>query len=572
MSRRLLVVLVLASAFLVAVAAALARFAHDFQPDDPGGGVVVLGGVWIATGLVAWHRRPANRVGLLMTALGFTYLLGQLYWDAALPYAVFAVLGALEIPVTVHVFLAFPSGRLETSLERWLVGSVYGFWLVLAPVSLLVGDPREDGCPECPANPFRVVESDTLATALQWPTDIFVLGAFVLTVVLLVRKLRAASRATRRALSPVLLTSAVAILFFLPAGIVDAMGGTVEGTLYEVGGTAFLAIPIAFLVGLLRTRLQRSRVADLVVELRSRSRPDEVRDAIARALGDPSLELGFWLPADERYVDPRGNPLDLTAREGRAVTELEHDGKRVAALVHDPALLDEPELLEAVGAAASLALENARLQAELSAQLAEVRASRARIVEAGDAERRRLERDLHDGAQQRLLGIRLALQLARGRLGDEREVEELLAEADTEVVGALDELRTLARGIHPPILTDEGLGPALAALARRAPVPVELAVSPERLPERVEATAYFVASEALANVAKHAHASQATIAVGRTNGRVSIEVADDGVGGADADGAGLRGLRDRVEALDGRLEVESPAQGGTRVTAAIPCG
>jgi signal transduction histidine kinase len=571
MSRRLLAALILAGVFLVSVAAVLARVAHDFQPDDPGGGVVVLGGVWIATGLVAWHRRPANRVGLLMTAVGFTYLLGQLYWDAPLPYVVFAVLGSLEIPVTVHLFLAFPSGRLETRLERRLVGGTYCAWLVLTPLALLMGDTR-DGCPECPANPFRVIESDTVATAFQAATDILVIGVFVVTVVLLVRKLRAATGATRRALGPVLLTSAVAILFFLPAAIVDATGaGTLQGTVLDVAGIAFFAIPIAFLVGLLRTHLQRSRVADLVVELRSVTRPDDVRDAIARALGDQSLGLAFWLPADGRYVDPGGKPLDVTAGQGRAVTVLEHDGERVAALLHDPALLDEPELLDAVGAAASLALENARLQAELSAQLAEVRASRARIVEAGDAERRRLERDLHDGAQQRLLAIRLALQLARGRLGDEREVEGLLAEADAEVVGALDELRTLARGIHPPILTDEGLGPALAALARRAPVPVTLDVTQERLPERVEATAYFVASEALANVAKHAHASRATIALERMNGRVAIEVADDGIGGADPDGAGLRGLRDRVEALEGRLEVESPAQGGTRVTAAIPC-
>ena len=178
-----------------------------------------------------------------------------------------------------------------------------------------------------------------------------------------------------------LLTSAVAILLFVRATlIVDAAGGEVEDTTRARWAVvAFAAIPIAFLVGLLRTRLQRSGVADLVVELRSLSRPEDVRDAIARALGDPSLELAFWLPADERYVDPRGNPLDVTTREGRAVTVLEHDGRRVAALVHDPALLDEPELLEAVGAAASLTLENARLQAELSAQLAEVRASRARI-------------------------------------------------------------------------------------------------------------------------------------------------------------------------------------------------
>ena len=216
-------------------------------------------------------------------------------------------------------------------------------------------------------------------------------------------------------------------------------------------------------------------------------------------------------------------------------------------------------------------LENSRLQAELRAQLAEVRASRARIVEAGDAERRRLERDLHDGAQQRLLGIRLALQLARGHAGDQQAVEELLSEADAEVLGALEELRALARGIHPAILTEDGLAAALAGLARRAPVPVELRVCPERMSAPVEATAYFVAGEALANVVKHAHASHVTIDVTRANGALAIEVTDDGVGGADANGAGLRGLRDRVEALDGQLRIESPSVGGTRVTAAIPC-
>jgi signal transduction histidine kinase len=573
MSRRLLVALAVAGLVLLALAAAVVRLAHDFEPADPGegGGLIVYAGIWIATGLVALHRRPENRVGLLMTALGFAVASGQLYWDASLPYMAFGALAALELPITVHLFLAFPSGRLETSLERRLVAGGYCAWLVLVPVDSLLRDPPRDDCPQCPSNPFRVVGSDAVAAAFQAAVGILIVGVFVVTAVLLVRKVRAARGATRRALGPVLLTSAFAILLFVPYVIVDAAGGQVDDPPLSWAGGAFMLIPIAFVVGLLRTRLQRSGVADLVVELRSLSRPDDVRDAIARALGDPSLELAFWLPADERYVDPRGEPLDLTAREGRAVTVLEHDGRRVAALVHDPALLDEPELLEAVGAAASLALENARLQAELSAQLAEVRASRARIVEAGDAERRRLERDLHDGAQQRLLGIRLALQLARGRLGDERGLEELLTEADAEVVGALDELRTLARGIHPPILTDEGLAPAIAALARRAPVPIELTISPERLPEPVEATAYFVASEALANVAKHARASRATIAVARTNGRVAIEVTDDGVGGADAEGTGLRGLRDRVEALDGRLDVETRVGAGTRVTAVIPC-
>jgi signal transduction histidine kinase len=329
---------------------------------------------------------------------------------------------------------------------------------------------------------------------------------------------------------------------------------------------------VAFFVGLLRMRLHRGAVARLMVELGSLPSPAGLRNAIARCLGDPSLEVAFWLPSDGRYVDAGGQPVDPGALSGQAVTVLEHDGNRLAALVHDPALLDEPQLLDAVGAAAGLALENTRLQAELRAQLAEVRASRARLIAAGDAERRRLERDLHDGAQQRLLGIRLALQLARGRLADgTAPVDALLAEADAEVVDALAELRALARGIHPAILTEEGLAPALAGLARRTPVPVQVSVCRERLPAAIEAAVYYLAAEALANTVKHAHASQVSIDVARSNGRLAVNVADEGNGGADAGGAGLRGLRDRVEALDGQLQVDSAPGHGTRISALIPC-
>ena len=395
------------------------------------------------------------------------------------------------------------------------------------------------------------------------PLMLLLIAILLTAVVLFVRHVRRATGPARRALAPLLLTAAATAACLVALLVVNALGWTAGATVllwvFDVVGTA---VPLAFLVGLLRTRLQRSGVADLVVELGSLPPPGRVRDAIAHALGDRSLELGFWLPAERRYVDADGGPLDPRPGPGRAVTVLEPAGERLAVLVHDPSLLEDPELVEAVGSAASLALENSRLQAELRAQLAEVRASRARIVEAGDAERRRLERDLHDGAQQRLLGIRLALQLARGHAGDEQAIEELLSEADAEVIGALEELRALARGIHPAILTEDGLAAALAGLARRAPVPVELHVCPERMSAPVEATAYFVAGEALANVVKHAHASRVTIDVTRVNGALAIEVTDDGTGGADADGAGLRGLRDRVEALDGRLRSREPLRRG----------
>jgi signal transduction histidine kinase len=340
-----------------------------------------------------------------------------------------------------------------------------------------------------------------------------------------------------------------------------------------VGWVAWGLVPLAFLLGLLNDRLRRSAMTRLMLELAELPPAPRVRDALARALGDPSLALYFRLPGDV-YLDLGGTGVDLDSLAAdRALTPLEHRGECLAVLAHDPFVLEDPELVEAVGAAALLAIENARLQAELRAQLEEVRASRARIVEAGDAERQRIERDLHDGAQQRLVAIRLALRLARGRLhADDGEVETLLAEADDEMRAAVDELRALARGIHPAVLTDKGLAAALGSLARRSPVPVELhAVPTVRLPAPVEAAAYFVTSEALANIAKHAQASRATIDVSLDEGWLRLDIADDGVGGANGDaGSGLSGLRDRVAALDGRLEVVSPRGGGTRLHAELP--
>jgi signal transduction histidine kinase len=574
MSRRLLVILALAGAAVIATAALLVAFAHGFQPYGPDEKLaqVATDGIWIAAGLIAWQRRPGNRVGPLMTAVGFVGVAQQFYWNAPIPFTVAQLVSFWPIAVALHLFLAFPSGRLWTRFERCLVALTYVAVGVFSVLYALAWDPRADSCPDCPRNLLLVDSHRGLWNALGTAVVFVLLGVLVPGAVLLIGHVRRSSGATRRALAPVVLTAAAAVVLIV-AVLVSALAMTTDGSvLLWLTDAAYAAIPVAFLVGLLRTRLHRGAVAELVVQLGSFPSPAQLREAIARCLGDRSLELAFWLPGEERYVDAHGQALDPEGDPGRAVTVLEHGGKRLAALLHDRALLDEPQLLEAAGAAAGLALQNARLQAELRAQLAEVRASRARIVAAGDAERCRLERDLHDGAQQRLLGIRLALQLARGRLADGgAAVEALLVEADAEVVDALAELRALARGIHPAILTEEGLAPALAGLARRAPVPVEVAVCSERLPAPVEATAYFVAAEALANIVKHAYASRASVQVARNNGRLAVEVADDGAGGADTAGTGLRGLRDRVEALDGQLQVDSPPGGGTRVTAEIPC-
>jgi signal transduction histidine kinase len=258
---------------------------------------------------------------------------------------------------------------------------------------------------------------------------------------------------------------------------------------------------------------------------------------------------------------------------GRAVTVIHGDGAPLAALVHDGSLNDEPELLDAVSAAAGIALENGRLHAELHARLEELSGSRARVIEAGQKERQRLERNLHDGAQQRLIALSLDLRLLERRLDGDAEARTRIDEARREISLSLDELRDVARGIHPAVVSGHGLAVALESLAARATVPVRLSIElDDRVGERVEVAAYYVVSESLANIGKHAHASSASIGVARADGRLIVEVVDDGVGGADSEGgSGLRGLADRVEALGGRLRVWTPRGGGTRVRAEMPC-
>jgi signal transduction histidine kinase len=292
-------------------------------------------------------------------------------------------------------------------------------------------------------------------------------------------------------------------------------------------------------------------------------------------LRDESLALVYWLPAFESWADQDGQPVSLAELgAGRSTTLIDRGSEHLAALLHDPALDDEPELLKAVAAAAALAFENGRLQVELRARVEELRGSRARLVEAGDAERRRIERDLHDGAQQRMVAIALQLRLVQGQIhADPALAEELVKTASSELALSLRELRELARGIHPAVL-EHGLSAALDSLAVRSTVPTTVSFeSSERLPERLEFAAYFVASEALANIAKHAHANNVRMRVWRSGRMASIEIADDGVGGADdSSGSGLRGLADRVEALDGHLHVRSAPGAGTVVTAEMPCG
>ena len=297
-----------------------------------------------------------------------------------------------------------------------------------------------------------------------------------------------------------------------------------------------------------------------------------LRQAPGEEPHSPSAELLFRLPASEAYADGHAGIVAELPDDGRAATKVEHRGQEIGLLRHKRALLDRPDLLRSVLAAASLAIEIARLRVEVRLQLAEVEESRARVVRAGYEERRRLERDLHDGAQQRLvtLGImlrRLQLSLPRGA----QILGPALDSAVDEVGRAIEDLRTIAAGVRPPRL-DEGLAAALADLARAAPIPVDVEATHERLPPQVEAAAYFVVCEAVTNAAKHASPSQVRVEALVANGELRLVVTDDGIGGATVDGTGLLGLTDRVEAQGGRLLIHSPPGAGTRIQAEIPCG
>jgi signal transduction histidine kinase len=374
-----------------------------------------------------------------------------------------------------------------------------------------------------------------------------------------------ASAPLRRALLPSLAGSLSGLLF--ATWLSTILVGSPVVPVVWVLNTALLTVPAALLWGLLRSRLARGGLAELLRELGT-LRGAALEQGLGKALGDPGLVLARRRPGDDDYVDGGGRPVALGG--DRASMPVERDGRELALLVYDASLDDDPELVGAVAATAAMTLDDARMQAESADRLSELRASRERIVAAGDAERRRLERNLHDGAQQRLVSVALQLRMLQSR-ADPALTEQLKAAGD-ELSRSLEELRELARGIHPAVL-NHGLGAALDSLASRASVRTAVSFElEERLPEPLELAAYFVACEALANVAKYAHASTAAVRVSRHDGLVVIEIADDGVGGADETaGSGLRGLADRVAALDGTLRILSPPGEGTVVTAELPC-
>ncbi|MDW5330050.1 sensor histidine kinase [Plantactinospora sp. KLBMP9567] len=533
-----------------------------------------MGLSFVLAGLVGWRARPGNRTGPLLVAVGLAWWLGKLPAPLSLPDGLAVVRAGLWAAVLAHLVVAFPSGRLATPAPRLVVGSTY---LGVAVVGALTA--LRTGTASGAAGTTGGAELAGTAEPAGGAGGIAIVGVLLggsAVVGLQLLRWRRSSTTRRRYLNPMFGAAVLAVAMFVVVKPATIAGRDVA--VLTVGlHLGLLAVPLGYLAGLLRRRVDRGGVADLVVRLHAAPRTGGIAETLSRALHDPTLRIGYWTPESGRYVDIEGRTVTPPEEEAtdRAVTRIDRAGEPVAILVHDRALAEEPELIEATCAAAGLALENERLTADLRARVRQLADSRLALLRAGEAERRRLERDLHDGVQQRLLAIPLTLGLAGSALPtDPERAAGLIAEARSGTLAILAELRALTQGLHPPLLTERGLAGAVRELAALSPVPLRLPDDiPDRLPAEVETTAYYVVAEALANITKHAAAASAELRIGRRDGRLVLEIGDDGRGGADpAGGSGLRGLADRVAVVGGSFELASPAGGGTRIRAVLPCG
>ena len=533
---------------------------------------LVLWLLWLVVLLESMVRLPSSPLWKLV----FVYVaLAQLwtlqYVGHSLVWSIGWAASTIWIAALIHLIVAFPSGRLRHRLDRAVVVAYYAYLIGISVVMAAVV-PSIFCDPDCIQQTFVVWPDRQLGDFLGIANVIPPLALAPAMVIAVWRHWRDANRVSRQVLAPIL----VALPVVIGATALQYIGLKLHiGPINDVFNSPLqpiphVLVPIAFLIGVTRLRLNRGKIADLVVEFGRGIPIGGLQDVLARALGDPTLELVFASPSGEGFVDADGRPVEVSSNSSaRSVTRLDRDGELLGMLIHDPAIdAEDPGLVEAVGSAARLALENERLAAQVKAQLEEVRASRSRIVEAGDTERQRIERDLHDGAQQRLVALALRLQIAKESATGS---EELLDEATAELRIAIAEVRDLARGLHPPILTEAGLHAAIDALAERTPVPVSVEVPDTRYPPTIEATVYFVVAEALTNVVRHADAREVTVTMRDEGRRLMVTIHDDGRGGADpAAGSGLGGLGDRLAAAGGSLSLVSPAGGGTTIRAEIP--
>jgi signal transduction histidine kinase len=556
-----------ATAVVVGVAAVATTWSHT-DPSSRASGVVTLLVTALAllgSGVLGWVLRPASRVGPLLCIASVAWLLPYLQ-DSKIDVLASTGYAArdLWLAVLIQIVVTYPDGR----GSRWakIVAALFYLRTLLpnlASAVLAVAPP-----PLQHRNFFSVTnDPDLVASIHRFSSHQLRWVATGAVVALFVFRLVKDTRASRAGRLPLVIGAALTILY---STFQSFSCGNIIG--WKNGGdtVAFAAIPLAFLAALTGGRRARGRMGSLLIDIGDRPDSGALRHALARALRDPSVEIAYRLGSSHEWVTPDGHPVDLPIGDpARTVAYVERDGEPVAAIVHDSALNNEPERLEPVRRAARLLLDNERLTAEVRHQLEEVRASRRRIVEAGDQARKAVERNLHDGAQQRLVGLALNLRLAQRAVDPSTAL--VLDELAEELEAAIAELRELARGIHPSVVSESGLATALGALAKRTPVPVTVDVDvPGRYTDTIEATVYYVVAEALTNVARYASASGTSLTVFEAGDTLHVEIRDDGVGGAQVGGgSGLSGLRDRVEAIGGALVVESPPGKGTRVIVQI---
>ena len=540
MSRRHVLVLLLGlGAIAVGVGAEAARFAWGepvlWLPD------LLVGWAMVACGLIAIWRRPSG-IGWLLVGAGIAWFLGNF---AALNSTLLAWLAAhalyLHRGVLIHAVLAFPGWRPPRLVGRAVV--------VVGYLSSLITPAAR--------NPVAIIlVSAMMIAAAWWDLRVAVGPSRRIQLIVLRAAVWLGVTLSGTALAPLMMPRA-----------------DVGRPVLLVYDAALIALAVGLLVALLLASWERTAVTDLVVELAA-DRARSVEASLARAVGDDTLQVGYWIGEYGGYVDAAGRPVNLPSPDSdRAVTPVEWDGARVALLIHDPAAAASVRLGESVAAAAGLAAANAHLQAQVRDQVAQVQASRRRLVEAGVDERRRLERRMRAGAGRELEELAEILKTADEEAGrfNENELGETIVRARRQLDRTRAEIGELARGLYPPALTERGLAAALSELAEHAAVPVKLTVSAPGLPVDIAAVAYFVVAEAVSNATKYAQTSTVAVRVWVQDARLIIQVTDDGVGGADpGKGSGLRGLVDRVESLDGSVEIDSEAGAGTRLAAEIP--
>jgi signal transduction histidine kinase len=520
----------------------------------------VIAWLYLGAGVTAWARRPGSGIGPLLTVGAGLWLLAGLA-NVADPVLAGIGLVTATVPVAIvlHVLLSFPTGRLRGRRARWLVVGGYVVTTVLqAPVWLWN-----------PASPFLVADRPELLAVGQAVNSLVSLAVILAAALLLLARFRRAPVADRPVLAPLYLYGGGALLVVWGAGNLYRVVEVDPATVFWVQITLMATIPVAFAAGVLRGGFARTMaIEELGVWLGSTERDrGEVGPALARTLGDPSLTLAFR-GDDGTWVDGEGHPVVVP--EGREVVPVELAGRAVGAIVHDPSLQADPDTVLAAGRVVAIAVDRERLTARLLAEQEQLRESRTRLVEAGDRERRRLARDLHDRLQSRLVLLALRAGTARAEEADleafRRDVDEVAAE-----------VRLIVAGVMPALLLERGVTAAVEEMLGRTPLRTSLAVTDDadgaRLPPSVEGTAFHVVAEAITNTVKHAGAAGLEVGLHRADGVLRVSVHDDGCGGAaPAGGTGLRGLRDRVEALGGRLTVHSPDERGTTLVAEIPCG